>query len=78
MYTWEGFWAVPVLPSPKVQFQDVGDPVDSSVNWTVRGVVPATGEAVKAAFGIEEVTVIFWVVALVLLPAVFVAVRDTV
>jgi len=78
VYSCEGFWAVPVLPSPKSHTQDVGEPVDSSVNSTVRGAVPSRDDAVNAAVGAEEVTVIFWVVTLVLLPAEFVAVRETV
>jgi hypothetical protein len=39
---WPGFCKVEVDPSPKVQLQDVGPPVDVSVNWTVW---PTAGEA---------------------------------
>jgi len=39
---WLGFWAVLVAPSPKLHCQEVGEPVDVSVNWTA---CPATGEA---------------------------------
>ncbi|MGA2362179.1 MAG: hypothetical protein ABSG73_06925 [Candidatus Aminicenantales bacterium] len=42
MKEWLGFWAVEVVPSPKFHSQDVGDPVDVSVNWTV---CPAFGDA---------------------------------
>ena len=52
--------------------------MDSSVNWTVRGAVPVRDDAVNAAVGVEDVTVMFSVVALVLLPSEFVAVRETV
>jgi hypothetical protein len=48
------------------------------VNWTVRGAVPEVRDSVNAATGVVEDTVIFWVVALVLLPAELVAVRETV
>ena len=39
---WLGFLAVLVEPSPKFQSQDVGLPVDMSVNWTAW---PGTGLA---------------------------------
>lgn len=38
---WTGFCAEEVLPSPKSQSQEVGDPVEVSVNWTD---CPAAGE----------------------------------
>ena len=41
------------MPSPKVQSHDVGPPVERSVNWTVSGVRPARGVAVKAVTGGE-------------------------
>jgi metal-sulfur cluster biosynthetic enzyme len=39
---WAGFCAVEVAPSPKLQAQEVGVPVDVSVNWTG---CPAAGDA---------------------------------
>jgi hypothetical protein len=39
---WLGFRDVEVPPSLKVQAQEVGEPVDVSVNWTA---CPAAGEA---------------------------------
>jgi hypothetical protein len=39
---WVGFWVVLVPPSPKVHRQEVGEPVDVSVNCTA---CPATGDA---------------------------------
>src|SRR5438445_13396077 len=33
----DGFWVVPVEPSPKLQFHEAGLPVDWSVNCTVNG-----------------------------------------
>lgn len=47
-----------VSPSPKSQSQDVGDPVDSSVNWTVRGAVPEVGDAKNNATGSAEDVVV--------------------
>ena len=50
MYTYDGLSAVlPTLPSPKFQSQVVGDPVDVSVNCTVRGAVPEVVEGVNEA-----------------------------
>ena len=40
-----------VLPSPKAQLHDVGEPVDSSVNDTSNGAVPDVGEAIKRGNG---------------------------
>jgi len=40
-YVCDGFWLVDVPPSPKVQDQDVGDPVEVSVKVTAE---PAAGE----------------------------------
>jgi hypothetical protein len=40
-----------VLPSPKLQLQDAGDPVDSSSNSTSRGAAPDVGEAEKRGNG---------------------------
>jgi hypothetical protein len=39
---WLGFWDAEVEPSPKLHDQDVGDPVDVSVNVTAW---PTLGEA---------------------------------
>jgi hypothetical protein len=39
---WLGFWAVLVPPSPKFHCQEVGPPVDVSVNCTA---CPAAGDA---------------------------------
>ena len=41
---WLGFWAVLVVPSPKLQDQDVGSPEDVSVNWTACPTDGAAGE----------------------------------
>ena len=38
---WLGFWAVLVFPSPKFHCQELGLPVDVSVNWTD---CPAAGD----------------------------------
>jgi hypothetical protein len=55
---WLGFWAVDVNPSPKFHCQEVGDPVDVSVNCTA---CPVTGEAAlkvnEAASAAATVTV---------------------
>jgi len=51
---WDGFWADEAPPSPKVQLQLVGAPVEASVNWTVRGVVPLVGVPEKAAGSMRE------------------------
>jgi len=48
------FWAALVAPSPKLHCQEVGDPVEVSVNCTA---CPASGEAglkVKDAVGVDE------------------------
>ena len=44
-----------VVPSPKFQSQEVGDPVLVSVNATVNGEFPEMGEAENAATGDEAV-----------------------
>jgi len=46
-----GFSRVLVLPSPKSQLHDPGDPVDSSVNVTSSGSAPDAGEAEKIGNG---------------------------
>jgi hypothetical protein len=80
---WLGFFAVdvfaaPAAESPKFQLQEVGDPVEVSVNWSVSavpeylavkeatGAVPPAGAFTETVFVVEE------------LPAAFVAVRRTV
>jgi hypothetical protein len=50
-YVWEGFLLVDLPPSPKSHSHFVGLPVEVSVNWTVRGASPSSGEAVKLASG---------------------------
>jgi len=40
-----------VPPSPKVQLHVVGELVEVSANWTVRGAVPDTGVALNPATG---------------------------
>ena len=55
---YSGFWRVLDPPSPKFQFHEVGEFSDSSVNWTVRGAVPDTEEAVKPATGITDAAVV--------------------
>jgi hypothetical protein len=53
VYVWLGFREVEVDPSPKLHCQEVGDPVDVSVNCTAW---PATGEAgayVKEALSVD-------------------------
>ena len=49
---WLGFCAVEVPPSPNVQDQEVGLPVDVSVKATVRGGAPEVGLPVKFATGV--------------------------
>jgi hypothetical protein len=41
-----------VYPSPKDQTHDVGELVEVSMNWTVRGVVPDVLIAEKEATGV--------------------------
>ena len=40
-----------MVPSPKSQVQDVGLPVEVSVNWTFKGLFPFTGLPPKEALG---------------------------
>jgi hypothetical protein len=47
--TWVGFWAVLVTPSPKFQAQEVGFPVEVSVNETVCPLTGVAGVNVKPA-----------------------------
>jgi hypothetical protein len=44
-------WKFEVLPSPKFQNQEEGDPVLVSVNVTVNGTVPEVGEGENDATG---------------------------
>ena len=86
----DGLLSVDVLPSPNVQYQDVGELVDASVNAAVIGADPevgvpvklatgaATGVGVGVGVGTTDVTLIYPVRVRVLLPAAFVAFRDTV
>ena len=46
---WLGFCCVDVVPSPKFQFQVVGEPVEVSTNWTCNGAGPLVGDAMNAA-----------------------------
>lgn len=72
---WFGFWAIEDDPSPKSHCQEVGDPVDVSVNWTTW---PATGDAglyVKDAVR-AGITVIVWLVLFE--PVVLLTVKVTV
>jgi hypothetical protein len=50
-YVCTGFFSVEDVPSPKFQFQEVGDPVLLSVNVTINGSFPGAGDAEKAATG---------------------------
>jgi hypothetical protein len=57
-YVWLGLRDVEVAPSPKLHDQDVGEPVDVSVNATAW---PARGEAglkVKEAASVGDVTTV--------------------
>lgn len=40
VYSYVGFWSVEVPPSPKYQYQEVGEFSDVSVNTIARGAVP--------------------------------------
>ena len=69
-----------VAPSPNVHNHEVGELLDASVNASVSGADPDVGVPVKKAVGgtAAEVTVMYPVRVRVLLPAAFVAFRDTV
>jgi hypothetical protein len=75
---WTGFWRVEVLPSPKVQYHAVGVLLEVSVNWTLRGLMPAVTLEVNDEKGVAAFTVIYPVWVAVLLPTTLVAVRETV
>ena len=49
-YVYNGFDNVDVLPSPNVHDHAVTGPVDASVNWIGRGLLPDVGLPVKMAF----------------------------
>jgi hypothetical protein len=72
---WLGFWAVEVDPSPKFQLQDVGEPVDVSVNCTACPTVGNAGLKVNEAVMVV-VTAIVWLALLD--PELLVTVRVTV
>ncbi len=50
-----GFWSVEVVPSPKLQFHAVGEPVELSLKYTVRGAVPVLGEPQQFITGFATV-----------------------
>ena len=54
LYVCTGFSPVEYVPSPKVHFHEVGDPVLWSVKLTVRGAFPEVGDAEKAATGASK------------------------
>ena len=54
LYVCAGFLAVEYVPSPKLHFHEVGDPVLLSVNCTFNGAFPEVGDAEKAATGFSE------------------------
>jgi hypothetical protein len=57
-----GFWAALVVPSPKSQPQDVGVPVEVSVNWTAWLATGEAGLKVKEAVRVMAgATVTEWV-----------------
>jgi hypothetical protein len=72
---WLGFWAVLDVPSPKFHCQEVGVPVEVSVNWTD---CPTTAEAgLKVKEAVRAVVTV--TVRLTLLePELLVTVRVTV
>ena len=86
----DGLLVVDVEPSPNVHAHDVGELLDASVNATISGADPevgvpeklatgaATGVGVGVGVGTTDVTLIYPVRVRVLLPAAFVAFRDTV
>jgi len=78
VYRWRGFCSSENVPSPKSQDQDVGLPVEVSVNCTVRGAEPAVGVPVKPGTSGGTVTVIYPVLVIDLLADVVLsAVRVT-
>ena len=73
---WPGFWAVLVVPSPKFHCQEVGVPVEVSVNWTA---CPATGdEGLYAKDATKEDTEVTAILRLPCLePELFLAIKVT-
>ena len=67
---WTGFCSVEEFASPKFQFQDVGEPVEVSVNCTANGTVPFVIFVVKLATGVGVVMVIYPVFRVLLYPPV--------
>jgi hypothetical protein len=68
-----------VVPSPKSHAQDVGLPVDVSVNCTTSGACPVAADAVKdAVASTGAAATVTVVVAGVLVPTALVAVSCTV
>ena len=54
MKTWVGFWELltpSFEPSPKLQDQDMGLPVEASVNATIWPMVGVAGDMLKLAVG---------------------------
>ena len=79
VYLCVGFLTVEVLLSPKSQDQEVGLLVLLSVNVTVSGAFPLSGETEKAGTGgFKAFTTIKLDFVTVLLPAAFLTVRLTV
>ncbi len=79
MYLCIGFLTVEVVLSPKSQDQEVGLLVLLSVNVTVSGAFPLSGEAEKAGTGgFKAFTTIKLDFVAVLLPAAFLTVNLTV
>jgi hypothetical protein len=72
---WLGFWTVEVEPSPKLHTQEVGFPVDVSVNCSDCPVVGDAGLKVKDAAS-ASATVMVWLALFD--PVVFVTVKVTV
>jgi hypothetical protein len=54
LYLCTGFFWVEYVPSPKLHFLEIGDPVLLSVNRTFNGAFPEVGDATKAATSFEE------------------------
>jgi hypothetical protein len=74
---WLGFWTVLVDPSPKPHCQEVGEPVEVSVNCTAWFVAGAAGLNVKEAESVDEgITVTVWLAVFV--PELLVAFKVTV
>jgi len=51
VYAWAGCFSVEVVPSPNSQVQEVGLPVEVSINWTFRVAFPLVGLPLKEALG---------------------------